>query len=394
MVSPSGQSPTGQSPTQAALDEIARALGTRATRDAPLGARTTYRVGGRAALLVEAADEADLRACHDALAAAGGTAGGTVPVLVIGRGSNMLVADAGFPGLVIALGGEFEAVEIDRNAAKVRAGGAVGLQALARETAGAGLTGFEWAVGIPGSIGGAVRMNAGGHGSQMADVLTWARIFDLREGSSYTRDLSELAMGYRTSSVGAGDVVSGAELALAVCDPETAIANVREVVRWRVDNQPGGLNAGSVFTNPPGDSAGRLIDAAGLKGLRHGSAVVSDKHANFFQCDSRGSADDVRALIEVVRAAVAEREGVELVTELCMVGFPDGDGDGDGSTGGPDSETGAPVDEESTSTGGSRLSGGSQSSSSSRQASSDESSAASEEASPSTTGRESGATAR
>ncbi len=138
----------------------------------------------------------------------------------------------------------------------------------------------------------------------------------------------------------------GAELALAVCDPETAIANIREVVRWRVANQPGGLNAGSVFTNPPGDSAGRLIDVAGLKGLRRGSAVVSDKHANFFQCDSHGSADDVRALIEDVRAAVAKSEGVELLTELCMVGFPDSDTAGlltEGSTSG------------STSTGGSRL---------------------------------------
>ncbi len=333
-------------PGSSALDQIASLLGPRAIRDAPLGARTTYRVGGPAALLVEATREEDLRTCHDALAAAGDP----VPVLVIGRGSNMLVADAGFPGLVIALGGEFEAVDIDRELALVRAGGAVGLQALARETAGVGLTGFEWAVGIPGSIGGAVRMNAGGHGSQMADVLTRARIFQLGTGSASTRDLSELAMEYRTSSIGSGDVVVGAELALAVCDPETAIAKVREVVRWRVANQPGGLNAGSVFTNPPGDSAGRLIDAAGLKGLRRGSAVVSDKHANFFQCDSHGSADDVRALIEVVRTAVAEREGVDLLTELCMVGFPNSETKGTGVlTKGAASASG------STSTGGSQL---------------------------------------
>jgi UDP-N-acetylmuramate dehydrogenase len=342
VVSPNEKTPGENGPGSSALDLAARALGARAIRDAPLGARTTYRVGGPAALFVEAAGEEDLMACHDALA----SAGEPVPVLVIGRGSNMLVADAGFPGLVIVLGGEFEAVEIDRDTALVRAGGAVGLQALARETAGAGLTGFEWAVGVPGSIGGAVRMNAGGHGSQMADVLTWARIFELFTGSASTRDLSELAMGYRTSSVGSGDVVVGAELALAVCDPETAIAKVSEVVRWRVANQPGGLNAGSVFTNPPGDSAGRLIEAAGLKGLRSGSAVVSDKHANFFQCDSHGSADDVRALIEVVKAAVAEREGVDLLTELCMVGFPDDD---DASVPEEDSTS------ESTSTRGSHL---------------------------------------
>jgi UDP-N-acetylmuramate dehydrogenase len=323
VVSPNEKTPGERSPGSSALDQVAKALGARAIPDVPLGARTTYRVGGSAALFVEAAGEEDLMACHEALA----SAGEPVPVLVIGRGSNMLVADAGFPGLVIALGGEFKAVDIDRDTALVRAGGAVGMQALARETAGAGLTGFEWAVGIPGSIGGAVRMNAGGHGSQMADVLTWARIFELCTGSTSTRELSDLAMEYRTSSVRSGDVVVRAELALAVCDPESAIANVREVVRWRVANQPGGLNAGSVFTNPPADSAGRLIDAAGLKGLRRGSAVVSEKHANFFQCDSHGSADDVRALIEVVRAAVAEREGVDLLTELCMVGFPDDEGD-------------------------------------------------------------------
>ena len=303
----------------AELDEIAKALGRHATRNAPLGARTTYRVGGPAAVLVEANDETVLRACHDALA----SAAHAIPVLVIGKGSNMLVADAGFPGLAIVLGGEFEAVEIDRTTAMVIAGGAVGMQALARETAGAGLTGFEWAVGIPGSIGGAVRMNAGGHGSEMADVLVRARIFDLESGTASTRELAELDTGYRKSAVRATDVVVRAELGLASCDPATALENVRDVVRWRLANQPGGLNAGSVFTNPPGDSAGRLIDAAGLKGLRHGSAAVSEKHANFFQADKQGSADDVRALIDRVRAAVAEKEGVDLVPELCMIGFGD-----------------------------------------------------------------------
>ncbi len=128
------------------------------------------------------------------------------------------------------------------------------------------------------------------------------------------------------------------ELALASCEPETALEKVREVVRWRVANQPGGLNAGSVFTNPPGDSAGRLIDAAGLKGLREGSASVSEKHANFFQADKHGSADDVKALIDRVRAAVAEKDGIVLVPELRMVGFPD---------------TPLPMVKASTSTGGS-----------------------------------------
>lgn len=302
-----------------AIEKMARALGSLAIRDAPLGARTTYRVGGTAALLVEATDVEVLAACHLAIA----TAGSEVPVVVIGKGSNMLVADRGFPGLAISLGGDFETVEID--ATVVRAGGAVGMQSLARQTAASGLTGFEWAVGIPGSVGGAVRMNAGGHGSQMADVLQRARLFDLESGSAAWFELADLRPGYRQSAVTAAQVVVRTELALRTCDPGAAQEIVGEVVRWRVAHQPGGLNGGSVFTNPPDDSAGRLIDATGLKGLRVGSAEVSRKHANFFQAERHGSADDVRALIERVRALVREAQGVDLMPELKMIGFPEDD---------------------------------------------------------------------
>ena len=160
--------------TATAIDELARLLGPLATRDAPLGARTTYRVGGTAALLVEADDEAALVKCHEALS----QMSGSVPLLIFGRGSNLLVADAGFPGLAITLAGGFVSTGIE--ATTVRAGGASGLQALGRETATAGLTGFEWAVGVPESVGGAVRMNAGGHGSEMSGVL-------VRRGSSTSR---------------------------------------------------------------------------------------------------------------------------------------------------------------------------------------------------------------
>jgi len=298
------------------MERIAEYLGRRAARDAPLGARTTYRVGGSAALLVEADDMEALADCHRAIA----EAGVPVPVLVIGRGSNMLVSDSGFPGLAICLSGEFGATRI--SGTKVTAGGAVGLQALARETASGGLGGFEWAVGIPGSVGGAVRMNAGGHGSEMADVVIRARLFDLESGTERWCALEELRFGYRHSSVTNAQVVLGVELKLEPRDPSTALEKVAEVVRWRVANQPGGLNAGSVFKNPPGDSAGRLIDAAGLKGLRIGSAEVSDKHANFFQSDRHGSADDLRALVDEVRRVVRETQGVDLVPELRLVGFP------------------------------------------------------------------------
>jgi UDP-N-acetylmuramate dehydrogenase len=299
----------------AALRRLADALGGRATRDAPLGARTTYRVGGPAALMVEADDEETLIACHRALL----TAGGGVAVLVIGKGSNMLVADSGFAGLAIRLGGELAVFETEQT--HVFAGGGVGMQALARATADAGLGGFEWAVGIPGSLGGAVRMNAGGHGSEMSDVLVRARLFDLETGEAAWIGLEELRTGYRCSAVRGTDVVIGTELVLRLCEPAEALERVADVVRWRQANQPGGLNGGSVFKNPTGDSAGRLIDVTGLKGLRVGSAEVSSKHANFFQADRNGSADDVRALIDQVRRLVYEAQGVELVPELRMIGF-------------------------------------------------------------------------
>lgn len=301
------------------LYRFAKRLGPAAVRDAPLGARTTYRVGGNASVLVEVDSTDTLEAVHTSLIEALSGREGSVPMLVIGRGSNMLVSDAGFPGIVLALVGNFERVEI--SAEIVEASGAVGLQALSRQTASAGLTGFEWAVGVPGSVGGAVKMNAGGHGSEMADVLSRALLFDLVSGSTEWSEASALGLRYRHSSLGVADVVLAAELRLRPEVPEVCLERIADVVHWRRDNQPGGSNAGSVFTNPPGDSAGRLIDEAGLKGARVGSAEVSTKHANFFQADRQGSANDVRALLEMVKARVLDRFGVDLVPELKMVGF-------------------------------------------------------------------------
>ena len=197
---------------------------------------------------------------------------------------------------------------------------------VARQTVRAGLTGFEWAVGVPGSIGGAVRMNAGGHGSDMAATLVAATLVDLAgggDGVGRVVPAADLALGYRRSAVGAGDVVVSATLALAPGDRAAGERTLSEIVAWRRENQPGGQNAGSVFTNPPGDSAGRLIDAAGCKGLRRGSAEVSAKHANFFQADPGGSADDVVALMAEVRRRVRDQSGVDLVPETRMVGFLD-----------------------------------------------------------------------
>ena len=304
-----------------ALDAAAGVLGDRARRDVPIGPLTTYCVGGRAALFVEAQSVDDLMAVGLAARAS------DLPVLVLGRGSNVLVADRGFPGLVVTLAaGPFGVIET-RPDGQVRAGAAVRLPVLARQTAAAGLTGLEWAVGIPGSVGGAVRMNAGGHGSDTSRCLVDCRWVDLRDGSERTVGVADLSFGYRHSAVTAHQVVTGAGFLLAPGDRRASEATIRDIVQWRREHQPGGQNAGSVFTNPPGDppanSAGWVIETAGLKGWRRGTATVSDKHANFVQADPGGSADDVRALILEVRRLVSDRLGVVLQPELKMVGFPE-----------------------------------------------------------------------
>jgi len=295
------------------VEEAARLLGERVRRDVAIAPLTTYRVGGPASLLIEVTGDDDVRAVTNAVSATG------IPVLVVGRGSNLLVADAGFPGLAVTLGGVF--AELELAATRARAGAAVSLPVLARRTAAAALTGLEWAVGVPGSVGGAVRMNAGGHGSDISESLVSCRIVDLRAGTDSEVSKPDLGLGYRSSSVKSHDVVLQATFALAEGDRAASEAQISDIVRWRRENQPGGSNAGSVFTNPAGDSAGRLIDAAGLKGHRVGSAHVSPKHANFFQADEGGSADDVVALIEEVQRLVQERMGVRLEPELRLVGF-------------------------------------------------------------------------
>ena len=295
------------------LDRLAGDLGALARREVPIGGLTTYRVGGAARLFCEPASEADLARLMAALA------GSAVPLLVIGKGSNLLVADRGWDGLCVHLGDAFANIEIDGSS--VEAGGATAYPVLARRTALAGLSGMEWAVGIPGSVGGAVRMNAGGHGAETRDRLVSARLVDLRAGVDRWSPAPELHLAYRQSSITPSELVVAARFALDEGDASQSAVRIAEIVRWRRENQPGGQNAGSVFTNPPGDSAGRLVDVAGLKGLRMGSACVSEKHANFIQADVSGSADDVRRLVQAVRRAVSDRLGVDLDVELQMVGW-------------------------------------------------------------------------
>lgn len=295
------------------LASIEAALGGLARRDVPVGPLTTYRVGGAARVFCEPASDVDLETLAEALRDSG------VPILVIGKGSNLLVADAGFDGVCIHLGEFFSLIEISQ--LTVVAGAAVAYPVLARRSAAAGLSGLEWAVGIPGSVGGAVRMNAGGHGAETRDRLVSARLLRLREGEDSVVAAADLDLSYRHSLVGPSDLVVSAAFALEPGSPEESASRIGEIVRWRRANQPGGQNAGSVFTNPPGDSAGRLIDAAGLKGHRIGTAAVSEKHANFIQADSDGSADDVRRLVGHVREVVASRLGVVLDVELRMIGW-------------------------------------------------------------------------
>src|SRR6516165_1244265 len=313
---------------------LADALGTRATVMAPLGPLTTYGVGGPAAVLVEVEGPGDLDDLRTALRDS------DLSTLVVGRGSNLLVADAGFDGVAVHLGAGFASLTLpDRDAvgmgerALLTAGASLALPVLARRAADAGWSGLAWAVGVPGSVGGAVRMNAGGHGSDMAACLTRYRWVDLTGSGGGSGDVETLDYGYRRSSVTATQLVLEAELRVTPGSPEAEQEAVAAIVRWRREHQPGGSNAGSVFTNPEGDSAGRLVEAAGLKGFGIGTAHVSEKHANFIQAERGGRADDVYAVMEHVRAVVAERCDVMLRTEVRLLGF------GGGETGGvPDPE--------------------------------------------------------
>ncbi|HYH51294.1 MAG TPA: UDP-N-acetylmuramate dehydrogenase [Acidimicrobiia bacterium] len=306
-----------------AADRLAAALGRPVERDVPFASLTTYGLGGPAAVLARLRDEEDLAAVAGALPSG-------VPFLCVGRGSNLLVADEGFAGVAVLLDGPLTELRIvpdpaDGGRAAVIAGGGVRLPVLARQAAAAGWGGVEFFAGIPGSVGGAVRMNAGGHGKETLEVLRRAWVVDLAEGvpAVQERPVDSLQLTYRHSNLGPAHVVVRAEFAAAARPPEECKAEIDEVVRWRRANQPGGNNAGSVFTNPPGDSAGRLIDACGLKGFRVGTAWVSERHANFFQAepDGRGRAADVVALVLEVQRRVEAETGFRLVPELRRVAF-------------------------------------------------------------------------
>lgn len=295
-----------------AAAELGRKAGVRLRRAEPLAGHTTMRVGGPADLLATARDVATLTVLVRGARAAG------MPLLVLGRGSDVVVSDAGFRGLVVL--SRAEGWRIDGNRLIAEAG--LPLASAATHTQRAGLSGLEFGLAVPGTVGGAVWANAGAHGSDMAAVLESVTILRA-DGTEAIEPVAALGLAYRDSRFkrSAGELVLTATFRLAAADPTVIKAGLDEIRRWRREHQPlGRPSAGSVFRNPPGDSAGRLIDACGLRGARLGGAAISEKHANFIVNEGGATAAQVRSIAERAREAVAERFGVDLEYEIQFVG--------------------------------------------------------------------------
>ncbi len=296
--------------------EIQRRIGVKTSRDEPLARFTTMRVGGPADLFAAVHNAFELKAIVRFARNRG------LPHLVLGRGSDVVISDAGVRGLVIQDRAEGSKVVGQTYVADA----GVAMARAATETQKAGLSGLEFGLAIPGSVGGAVWANAGADGSEMAAVLRTVRVL-LLDGTETELPVADLALAYRDSRFkhggldGPAELVVEATFALEPADVDTIKARLDDIRHWRQANQPLGLpSAGSVFRNPAGDSAGRLIDAAGLKGTRIGGAVVSEKHANFIVNDQKGSATDVRRLVERVHAEILAAHGVDLQLEIEFLG--------------------------------------------------------------------------
>lgn len=304
------------------LRSFARGLDARSNgvvrTDYPLAGLTTYRLGGPAAVYFEPSDRADLAHLVDAW-----REGDDPPILVLGRGSNLVISDEGFPGVVVHPGVAFSWIKPagPGHGVSMTAGSSTPLPLLANWAARRGLAGAEFAIAIPGSVGGAVRMNAGAHGGEIADVLRWVTVLDLSLGAETQFTTSELGLAYRRSSLRDDQIVLEATFELDAGD-EGAVRTRMELYRkHRATTQPPAVqNAGSTFKNPPGDAAGRLVEAAGLKGFSVGGVRVSELHANFFVADEGATAQDVFDLVHEVRRQVEERMGVDLEPEVRFVG--------------------------------------------------------------------------
>ncbi len=296
-----------------------RGEGLTADVEWPVGALTTYGVGGAARCGVAIESDDDARRVAAVLADHG-----PVEVLVVGRGSNLLVSDAGFDGVaVVAAAGRGHEDDVEASDGMLVASGRMPMPVLARRAAALGCGGLEWAVGIPGSVGGAVRMNAGGHGSDMEASLVSVRLLSLLSAHEEEVEAGSLGLHFRGSALASSHLVLSAVLRCEPVDPGTAASTLSAIVAWRREHQPGGRNAGSVFVNPgSGDrSAGALVDSCGLRGLRIGGAEVSPKHANFIVAAEDARADDIVRLMTAVQEAVRARHGVLLHSEVRLVGF-------------------------------------------------------------------------
>lgn len=300
-------------PADPVVAALAAACQGEVRAQASLADLTTLGVGGAARVLLFAQRDEDLAAAGNLALAHG------LPWAIIGRGSNLLVADAGWPGVAITLGRGFRGVQIEGQ--HVRVGAAEPLPALAVRVADAGLDGAAWTCAVPGTLGGAVRMNAGAHGGELAEILVEAEIVRLRTGVRETWPRETLGLGYRSSALPDDAVVVAATLALTPGDRDEIRDQIMRIRAWRRANQPlNEPNCGSVFTNPPGDSAGRLVEEAGAKGLSVGGARISTRHANFIVTRPGARASDVYELITQVRARVRERTSVDLIPEVAMLG--------------------------------------------------------------------------
>jgi UDP-N-acetylmuramate dehydrogenase len=287
--------------------------GDRVRRDFPLAPMTSFRLGGPAAVYVEAASLEDLSSVGRAMRETG------LPLLVIGKGSNLLVADDGFPGIVLRLGKTFRWAARDGD--RISAGGAMPLPALAGVALSHRLAGLEFGVAIPASLGGSVRMNAGAHGHSLDEVLESVEVFRTDRDRLESVPASDAGFRYRESSLPADSVVTSATVGLRPGDPGEIRKEMDEARAWRRATQPlAEPNCGSVFKNPPGDHAARLIEAVGGKALSVGAARVSEKHSNFIVADPGATSQDVRRLMSILQERVRERFGVGLEPEVRVVG--------------------------------------------------------------------------
>lgn len=303
--------------TVAIAADIARRVGVRVDQHAPLARLTTMRVGGSADLLATVRNTFEVRGLVRFARSRG------LPILVLGRGSNVVVSDHGVRGLVIQVKAEQTRIDGER----YHAAAGVPMARAATETQKAGLTGLEFGLAIPGTVGGAIWGNAGAHGSDIAGVLESADILS-PDGIESRIDAADLDFAYRESRLkhplasGDRELVVGGTFKLEAGAPDDIRAALDEIRKWRQAHQPLGLpSAGSVFRNPAaGASAGQRIEAAGLKGFRIGGATVSEKHANFIIADKTATAADVRALGDHVHATIQESDGIDLQFEIEFVG--------------------------------------------------------------------------